>query len=233
MKCHIGCNEKIKSIDKLLHESECSEKIISCEYDCNQTFPKKNLEEHNKINIEIHFKKLCEKLINYKTIQIEHKKLKNELENYKISENVKDLLIENKKLKSELDSYKFNFINLETENKKFKEELKKAKEFTKFSTSIQNEVETEISNNSISHKSIKCDKCGSKNFEGIRYSCNMCDNYDLCENCFPDREKFHNTQHFFTSYDECQSVKRNTVHNKIQCNDCYSKNIIGNRFVNF
>jgi hypothetical protein len=53
------------------------------------------------------------------------------------------------------------------------------------------------------HKGVNCDKCGQKNFTGKRYKCLHCPDYDLCDNCFPGRSKFHSLGHPF------KMVKRN------------------------
>jgi next to BRCA1 gene 1 protein len=50
---------------------------------------------------------------------------------------------------------------------------------------------------------VNCDKCGQKNFTGKRYKCLHCPDYDLCDNCFPGRSKFHSLGHPF------KMVKRN------------------------
>jgi len=33
------------------------------------------------------------------------------------------------------------------------------------------------------HEGVKCDSCGVSPIEGVRYQCQVCDNYDLCEKC--------------------------------------------------
>lgn len=34
------------------------------------------------------------------------------------------------------------------------------------------------------HKGVTCDQCGRENFEGDRLCCTICDNYNLCSECF-------------------------------------------------
>ena len=39
------------------------------------------------------------------------------------------------------------------------------------------------------HFGIRCDSCQKKNFFGYRYKCAICDDYDLCSDCFEDRRQ--------------------------------------------
>lgn len=53
------------------------------------------------------------------------------------------------------------------------------------------------------HKHILCDGCGKTDIEGIRYKCNQCPDFDLCQKCYEQsrslKEKFHNyASHEFT-----------------------------------
>lgn len=34
------------------------------------------------------------------------------------------------------------------------------------------------------HEGVTCDGCGKSNFVGIRHKCNICYDYDLCDECF-------------------------------------------------
>ena len=47
------------------------------------------------------------------------------------------------------------------------------------------------------HLGITCDSCLRMNFFGYRYKCAVCDNYDLCSDCFEDRKQSgdHKTNH--------------------------------------
>ena len=47
------------------------------------------------------------------------------------------------------------------------------------------------------HSNITCDSCHVKNFFGYRYKCSVCDDYDLCSNCFEDRKEsgLHKSNH--------------------------------------
>ena len=49
------------------------------------------------------------------------------------------------------------------------------------------------------HYGIKCEKCKINPIKGIRFKCNICDNYNLCEKCEDDNqnEQFHDLSHEF------------------------------------
>ena len=49
------------------------------------------------------------------------------------------------------------------------------------------------------HYGIKCEKCKMNPIKGIRFKCNICDNYNLCEKCEDDNqnEQFHDLNHDF------------------------------------
>ena len=47
----------------------------------------------------------------------------------------------------------------------------------------------------IIHKGVRCDECGIKNIEGVRYKCSVCPNYNLCEKCEEDTN--HDENHLF------------------------------------
>lgn len=44
-----------------------------------------------------------------------------------------------------------------------------------------------------------CDNC-KEQIIGMRYKCNVCGDYDLCEEC--ERKKPHNPEHTFTGHSE-------------------------------
>jgi len=168
----------------------------------------KKLIEENKKTIEENKKNLNEKL----KLSEELKKLQEEIK--KSQEEVKKLKEENKKIKEDI---------IKTEPKKV-EEIKK--DTIKISP-IKNTIISKGNSKTI-HKNIRCDICSTKDIEGIRYSCNVCEDYDLCESCANKKE--HNKFHHFTLYDEDQSVVRDTVHSTIQCNECYTKKIYWKSF---
>ena len=47
------------------------------------------------------------------------------------------------------------------------------------------------------HEGVDCDMCGKKNFEGIRYMCGNCDDYNLCDDCYNKNRDKHNPNHVF------------------------------------
>ncbi len=49
------------------------------------------------------------------------------------------------------------------------------------------------------HKGVVCDCCGATRLHGMRYKCNVCPNYDLCQGCFPNADWHgHDSEHAFT-----------------------------------
>jgi len=47
------------------------------------------------------------------------------------------------------------------------------------------------------HIGVTCDGCEASHFNGQRYRCLICTNYDLCQNCFRDSEMMHPYGHSF------------------------------------
>ncbi|XP_018569323.1 ZZ-type zinc finger-containing protein P35G2.11c-like [Anoplophora glabripennis] len=54
------------------------------------------------------------------------------------------------------------------------------------------------------HRRIQCDECNIFNIRGIRYKCNICRNYDLCERCYNANK--HDVHHNFKRLDCPNSV---------------------------
>jgi len=85
----------------------------------------------------------------------------------------------------------------------------------------------EVNSTSVSqpaiHHNITCDGCGMTPLTGIRFKCNVCPDYDLCEKC-----KVKPNIHPGHGFIEISSPK--IVHYRVQCDGCGMAPIIGNRF---
>jgi hypothetical protein len=51
------------------------------------------------------------------------------------------------------------------------------------------------------HTGIQCDGCGNGDFQGIRWKCMTCPNYDYCDRCY-DSNEAHKDKHFFARLDK-------------------------------
>ena len=49
----------------------------------------------------------------------------------------------------------------------------------------------------IFHKHVLCDECNAFPIVGIRYKCNECEDYDLCESCIETKYINHSESHTF------------------------------------
>ncbi|KAL9653011.1 hypothetical protein ABK040_015526 [Willaertia magna] len=47
------------------------------------------------------------------------------------------------------------------------------------------------------HTGVKCDNCGMNPIRGVRYWCENCENYNLCEKCAETEYKYHDRMHIF------------------------------------
>lgn len=48
------------------------------------------------------------------------------------------------------------------------------------------------------HMNVSCNLCGAKNIRGIRYNCNICEDFDVCHVCW-NRLTLHDDWHEFTA----------------------------------
>ena len=92
-----------------------------------------------------------------------------------------------------------------TEEEKIKESIRllvKSK-LKNLESSITNELISNVRNSQLTlsnqkhiiHKGVRCDECGIKNIEGVRYKCSVCPNYNLCEKC--EEVTNHDENHLF------------------------------------
>ncbi|ORY48195.1 hypothetical protein BCR33DRAFT_60575 [Rhizoclosmatium globosum] len=72
---------------------------------------------------------------------------------------------------------------------------------------------------------IHCDGCGSANFNGIRYKCSECPDFDLCANCFANPESNVSHTHPFFKLSSWNDLNR-----RITCDGCGYKGIVGDRY---
>lgn len=103
------------------------------------------------------------------------------------------------------------------------------------------------------HFSVTCDSCEAKDFSSKRYKCLMCDDYDLCENCFKTRRTSleHKLDHPMVRYDKpdqildldmkeiqkldelklesLAEILKNDIHSSIDCRVCKKKPLTGVR----
>ncbi len=123
----------------------------------------KEKELYDKIqNLEKENKQLKEKI---KNLENENNELKEKLLNEKKIENLNNTLKDH--LENEIEQFKENFIN----------------EILKYNKKIL--IKEIKSNNQLIHKKYKCENCKELIIE-IRYKCNKCLNYNLCEKCYND-----------------------------------------------
>ncbi|CAF1049768.1 unnamed protein product [Adineta steineri] len=96
--------------------------------------------------------------------------------------------------------------------------------------------------NPIIHLNVTCDRCSMSPIEGDRYKCLFCPDIDFCQSCKSVNKTNTNFNHLSNhpllciknSNEYSQSVyvlNRNQLcHEKIQCNLCFTKPIIGIRY---
>ena len=179
----------------------------------------KEKELYDKIqNLENENKQLKEKI---KSLKNENNELKEKLLNEKKIENLNNTLKDH--LENEIEQFKENFIN----------------EILKYNKKIL--IKEIKSNNQLIHKKYKCENCKELIIE-IRYKCNKCLNYNLCEKCYNDLKKnklLH--EHEYKNFSEKDTIKHsdnisnsqsknnninNTHHQKSSSVEKNSQNII-------
>lgn len=94
---------------------------------------------------------------------------------------------------------------------------------------MNNNVEEEIL-----HYYYNCDHCGLEPIWGTRFSCTLCDSYDLCENChdlnLQSASPFHDRSHPLEALELASLGNGMTVHTDVKCLSCYQRPILGVRF---
>ena len=59
-----------------------------------------------------------------------------------------------------------------------------------------------------------CDRCGTNNFEGLRYKCTVCDDYDFCHYCFIHQSDQTTHRYLFISNGKWKRKYHNSIHYK-------------------
>jgi len=101
------------------------------------------------------------------------------------------------------------------------------------------------------HGGVTCDACHACPIVGIRYRCSMCPDFDLCEICIRDRERYndhsfriasipiHDPSHLFLRLAKTDSAnahypvvvnRSNAIHYGVNCHVCSSTDIQGFRY---
>ena len=91
------------------------------------------------------------------------------------------------------------------------------------------------------HINFQCDGCAKNPIEGIRYHCQSCRDYDLCEKCFYSQIKIKHGHSFSAIKDpikviptkentEIKKITINTIHTSAKCDICKKMPIVGIRY---
>jgi len=64
---------------------------------------------------------------------------------------------------------------------------------------IKNKPQHEKKDGKPIHNNVCCDVCNKAPIEGIRYKCNNCPDFDLCEECMKTKKDLHEKSHTFTT----------------------------------
>lgn len=87
---------------------------------------------------------------------------------------------------------------------------------------IQNNI-----NDEIHHEYFSCNKCQSEPIYGLRFTCDTCANYDLCETCYDKEIEANTHNHSFTLHEIPELANGLAVHIGCACKYCYQKPIVG------
>ena len=207
---HIKFSEILKENKKLKEENEKNQKII-------ENYNKKIEQIENEVQI-----KITDALT-----KIFDEKNKNDTQIRNIIKNaMKDYQKENEE--------KLNLIMKEIPEKMENDFKQKAQELEKLYYNIyQNSQNSNKSNNNTVHLGIKCQKCFANPIIGIRYKCNECDNYNLCEKCEKENSENNDHPHLFIKYnkkEETPKTEKNNYKNNI--NNINNINSLENNNIN-
>lgn len=125
------------------------------------------------------------------------------------------------KLKGDYDICETCFLNFYTDNSNI---VSGHRYFDFFQ--LNNNITDEIH-----HDYFVCNHCQSEPIYGLRFHCETCENFDLCESCF-DKEvdssiRTHNPTHKFICFDLPEVANGLAIHLDCRCSVCYMKPVIG------
>ena len=185
IKSHIAKSNYLSSISYYTVPKKQPEKVFFSIDDS-----KTDIENENNENNE--YNKLNERI---KMLEDENNELKQKIFNEKKIENINNNI--KSYIESEMEKFKQNLINeiLEYNNK-----------------ILNNEIKTETQ---LIHYKYKCENCNIKPIIGIRYKCNECINYNLCEKCYNDliNNKINHEHKNFIKKDYIPSIKQFSKNN--------------------
>jgi hypothetical protein len=118
-------------------------------------------------------------------------------------------------LEKKIEALKKTVENLSSSVQKLKtnEKEKQAKKLQPFVNTI--------------HNNFYCDNCGKENFQGKRFICLECDDFDLCENCESKEVHIHNMVRTFTEISHKESNDYKILYDsKFSKKPIYKKNLI-------
>ena len=199
IKSHVAESNYLQVISYVEVQKKQPEKVSFSIGDSKTDIENENNEnnEYNKFNerikmLENQIKQLNEKIEN---LTDENNELKQKIFNEKKIENINNNI--KSYIESEMEKFKQNLINeiLEYNNK-----------------ILNNEIKTETQ---LIHYKYKCEHCNIKPIIGIRYKCNECINYNLCEKCYNDliNNKINHEHKNFIKKDYIPSIKQFSKNN--------------------